>query len=112
MQPRRSETTQFYEDFSYDDVWSASFKTLKGMGFVVTREEKKNGVIVAGKRGLVEAASLPYLIIHLRNYTVRIAVDCRVIVKGSSYKLNFDSKWKIREYRRAFFDNLNKNLGI
>ena len=112
IQAKKSEATLFYENFSFDDVWSAALKTINGMGFEVTKEEKEKGLIVAGKRGELLIAGPPFLNIHLREYGERIAVDCRAIMKGTSYRTEPEGKMEIKRYQRTFFYTLNKNLGI
>ncbi len=46
MQVRKEQST-FYQDHSFDEVWNASIKAIRDIGFTIKNMEKESGFIYA-----------------------------------------------------------------
>jgi hypothetical protein len=98
--------TQSYKNRSFDDVWSAAFKSINEMGFLVLNTTKKVGLIHAEAKMNPDPQFLPpRMNVIIREEDSRIDVNFHIEQPGQK-----DDTGKRRIYANQFFKSLKKNL--
>lgn len=100
---------QFYENFTYDEIWNASVKAVDDIDFTIDSVDRETGFIAAerGRHTLQNAP--PRLSIMIEDMGDRISVRCRVLQKEQYIDIFGFGRKTIREFLVALNMNLNRS---
>ena len=98
--------TQFYKNYSFDDVWSAALRSVDEMDFIVRNATKKIGLIHAEIKMNPDPDYLPPLMnVIIREENDTIVVNFHLELPGQRNNAGIR-----RSYANRFFKALRKNL--
>ncbi len=98
--------TQSYKNISFDDVWSATLRSIDEIDFIVRNTTKEIGLIHAEVKMNPDPRFLPPLMnVIIRVDKSRIDVNFHIELPGQR-----DDTGKRRSYVNRFFKALKKNL--
>ena len=98
--------TQSYNNRSFDEVWSAAFRSIDEMGFLVLNTTKKVGLIHAEAKMNPDPQFLPpRMNVIIREENSGIDVNFHIELPGRR-----NNTGKRKTYANQFFKSLKKNL--
>jgi hypothetical protein len=98
--------TQSYKNRSFDEAWSAAFRSIDEMGFLVLNTTKKVGLIHAEAKMNPDPQFLPpRMNVIIREENSRIDVNFHIELPGRR-----NNTGKRRTYANQFFKILKRNL--
>ena len=98
----------FYEDFQFEDIWSASIRAVHEIGFTVYSTDKAAGFIGAESGKHIGQDAPPRISIMITETERRIYVDCRVLQKEQFIDLFGHGKRIARNFMKSLNMNLNR----
>ncbi len=76
----KQEASEFYENYSFDEVWVASLRAIQDIGFTIKNTERDSGLIYAeGGRNVITQNEAPQLNIMIIDTGGKVHVDCRAV---------------------------------
>lgn len=112
MQVNKQEAI-YYENYSFDEVWTASLKALTDIGYSVKESYREMGMIFAQgnpnpSRPFIEQEKPPNMNITTSEENGRIKLDCQVVVSTALVDAIEIRKVDMNLFLEALNKNLNK----
>lgn len=107
----KKQKSNYFEDYSFEEVWKASQKALKDVAYVVKESDREGGRIFAQahpnpRRPFQEQEQPPNITIIISEENGRIRLACKVVVVTAFG----DAMEKRKAEMSIFLDALHKNL--
>jgi hypothetical protein len=98
----------FYEDFHYEDVWSAAIHSIDDIDFTIYSMDRASGFIGAESGKHIGQDAPPHLSIIISEDRGRIYVDCKVLQKEQYIDVFGHGRRIVRNFMAALNQNLNR----
>ena len=97
----------FLENYSFEEVWSASIKAINDIDFIVDSMDKDAGFIAAERGRHLLEKSAPRLSVMIKEVGGKVYVDCKVLKKEQYIDIGGTARKAVRKFMIALNQNLN-----